>query len=296
MEAVADALSAAGMADQAARIGRESAAYRRDVLTSMDRAVIEYEGMKILPLFPETQELLKRVNYTARDYYTLVAGPMLETRFLPAADPHFHNCTELVERRGGLLIGMCAFGNGIDHAYTYGYWMNCLERGEVKRAILGFYGSLAYGMTRETYSAVEGSTIRTGENDATLPDLYSNTQQLRLLRNMLLREDGDRLLIGQAIPRPWLEHGKQVLVEDAPTAFGKVSYRIDSRVDQGRLTLRIDPPGGKGCRAITVYLRHPRHEPIQSATANGRPVKELSPDTLTLIDIDKPIVVEVRYR
>ena len=216
MEAVADVFAAAGMADQAARIGRDSAAYRRDVLTSMDRAVIEYEGMKILPIFPETQELLKRVNYTALDYYSVVACTVLEPRFLPAADPRFRLCTEFVERRGGLLLGMCADGGGIDHAYTYGYWMNCMERGQVKRAILGFYGSLAYGMTRETYSAVEYTSLRTGENALTLPDLYSNTQQLRLLRNMLLREDGNRLLIGQAIPRPWLEHGKQIVVEMRP--------------------------------------------------------------------------------
>ena len=61
---------------------------------------------------------------------------------------------------------------------------------------------MAYGMSRGTYAAVECTAIRTGENYWTLPHTYSNTQQLRLLRNMLLREDGDKLWIGQAIPGP----------------------------------------------------------------------------------------------
>ena len=88
--------------------------------------------------------------------------------------------TDFMERRGGLMLGMPALSGGIDHAYTYGYWMNCLDRDESKRVILGFYGSLAYGMTRETYAAVEYGSIKDGCNPDTLPDLYSNTQQLRL--------------------------------------------------------------------------------------------------------------------
>ena len=43
---------------------------------------------------------------------------------------------------------MSRFHDLVDHAYAYGYWMNCLKRDEVKRVILGLYGSMAYGMSR----------------------------------------------------------------------------------------------------------------------------------------------------
>lgn len=43
---------------------------------------------------------------------------------------------------------MSRFHDLVDHAYAYGYWMNCLQRDEVKRVILGLYGSMAYGMSR----------------------------------------------------------------------------------------------------------------------------------------------------
>ncbi len=162
MQSASESLRAVGMANESARIGTESNAYRRDILRSMHRAVIERGGMKILPLFPETKELLKsetkkwlkKVDYTAADYYSLVAGMLLETEFLLPSDEPAGWIKQLMEQRRGLVLGMCSFSDGVDHAYTYGYWLDCLHRDEVKRVLLGFYGSLAYGMSRGTYAAV----------------------------------------------------------------------------------------------------------------------------------------------
>jgi len=83
---------------------------------------------------------------------------------------------------------------------TYGYWLNCLERDEVERVLLGFYGSMAYGMSRGTWAGVECTNMASGNNAHTLPHLRSGTQQLRLLRNMLLREQADELLLATAVP------------------------------------------------------------------------------------------------
>jgi hypothetical protein len=296
MEYMANVLGAMGMTEDAARFRNESDAYRRDIQKSMNRAVIEHGGMKILPLFPETHELLKAGNYTGRDYYSIVAGMLLETDFLSPSDASARLLTDFLERRGGLEMGMCAFRGEIDHAYTYGYWMNCLQRDEVKRVLLGFYGSLAYGMSRETYSAVEVTNFRTGSNNLTLPHLYSNTQQLRLLRNMLVGEQEGCLLIAPAIPRPWLEHGKQIRVEDAPTLFGTTRFTIDSHVDEKRITVTIDPPTRKPAEKIKVRLRHPRGEPIKEVvTVDGIPIKDFTADTVTLTSANKRLIVEVRY-
>ena len=210
----------------------------------MDRAVLERKGMKMLPIFPETHALLERVGYTGADYYSLVSSMVLETGILPANDYRARLITDLLERKNGLCLGTCGFQNGIDHAYSYGYWMNCLQRDEVKRVILGLYTSLAYGMSRDTYAGVEVTFLRTGKNEPTLPHLYSGTQQLLLLRNMLIREDGDQLWLGQAIPRPWLENGKEVRVDDAPTLFGKTSYAMQSRDGARRILVDLAPPTG----------------------------------------------------
>ncbi|MDY0170675.1 MAG: hypothetical protein RBS80_29305, partial [Thermoguttaceae bacterium] len=309
MEAAAQALRAAEMEEDADRIEKESAAYRQDVVTSMRRAVVEHEGLKILPVMPQTHKYLKRAaykthveagpgeGYTGHGYYGLFGCMVLETKFLPASDESFRLIAELLERRDGLAMGMCTFGakGGIDHAFTYGYWMNCLEREEVPRALLGFYGSLAYGMSRDTWAGVECTNMVTGANAATLPHLRSGYQQLRLLRNMLVREQAGKLLLAQAVPRHWLTDGKQVKVENAPTEFGALDYTIDSHVNDRRIVVHVDPPKRTPPEAIVVYLRHPAGKPIKVANANGTPIKEYDAGSITLRGVDEPVTVEVRY-
>jgi hypothetical protein len=115
-----------------------------------------------------------------------VAPLVLETEFFSAADPRYKWITDFMEQRGGLLLGMDRVWDGVDHAYTYGYALEELRHGDVNKFLLTFYGSLAYGMTRDTYSAVEVTRITEGFNENTLPHTYSNTQQLRMLRMMFL--------------------------------------------------------------------------------------------------------------
>ena len=278
----------------------------------MDRCVAEHDGMKILPVMPKTHKYLKRAAYvpggkkiaepgqdcSGHGYYGLFASILLETQFLPASDERFRLIPELMERRDGLLMGMCAFGakGGIDHAFTYGYWMNCLERDEVERVLLGFYGSMAYGMSRGTWAGVECTNMSTGSNARTLPHLRSGTQQLRLLRNMLVREQGDRLILAQAVPQHWLTDGKQTAVLDAPTHFGKVSYTIESHVDQGRIAVTLDPPKRTPPKAIVLHLRHPDGAKIRGVSVDGKPAEQFGGGAIILEGLVRPARIEVRYR
>ena len=310
MEATVRVLRTLDMNDDAARIEKESLSYRQDIMRSMDRAVTEHKGMKILPVMPDTHKYLKRALYTAHQeaapgegytghgYYSLFASILLETKFLSASDDRFRLITELLERRNGLEMGMCAFGakGGIDHAFTYGYWMNCLERGEIERVLLGFYGSLAYGMSRGTWAGVECTNMVTGSNARTLPHLRSGTQQLRLLRNMLVREEGSRLILAQAVPQHWLADGKQVAVLDAPTHFGQVSYTIDSHAAQGTIAVSVDPPKRTSPEAIVLHLRHPDRAKIKSVSVDGKPAKRFEDGAVILEGLNGPASIEVRYR
>ncbi|MEO6436560.1 MAG: hypothetical protein ABIP55_12485 [Tepidisphaeraceae bacterium] len=164
------------------------------------------------------------------------------------------------------IAGVCEFQDGIDHAYTFGYLNNALKRNEPRKALLGFWSFLAFGMTRDTYSPVEVSMIKTGENHYTLPHLYSCTEQLRLLRNLLLREDGDVLHIGQGIPRAWLEAGKHVAVTKAPTDFGDVTYRVGSAAD-GSMKVQLDVPARRPPAEVRICLRHPKRQAIAAVDA-----------------------------
>jgi len=220
---------------------------------------------------------------------------MLESEFLPADDKRAGWVMRFMEERGGLRLGMAEFDRGVDHAYTYGYWLDCLKLDRVKEAILGLYASLAYGMSRETYAGVEVTHLFTGANEPTLPHLYSCTQQLRLLRMMLLREEGQDLRLGQAVPRPWLEADRKIDIQNAPTKFGPVSFTIESHIDRGRIDVRLTAPARETPRSIILRLRHPQAKPIRRVTVDGKPVTSFAGDTVTLASPRGALTIVVEY-
>jgi hypothetical protein len=295
LAAAAGVLAEIGMKDEAARLQRESEAYRKDITASMDAAVFKDRGMKVLPAIPDTLELWKESDGSANGYYGIIAPCMLEAGLPAWNDPKAALLVEVLEYRGGLTAGVSRFHDLVDHAYAYGYWMNCLQRDEVKRAILGLYGSMAYGMSRDTYAAVECTAIRTGENYWTLPHTYSNTQQLRLLRNMLLREDGDKLWIGQAIPRPWLARGKRVAANSAPTLFGPVTFNLSTAAD-GSMRVHLEPPTRSAPAEIVIRLRHPDHLRIGAVKGGVAGQVKFAGETLRLQRVTNPIDLEVTFK
>lgn len=293
MSSAAEVLGQIGLTEQSERIGREARAYHADVLRSMQNSVLDHDGMKMLPIYPETHKLLKDNGFAGKDYYGLVACNLLETDFFAPNDAPARWLVDMLEQKGGLLLGLATFKGGIDHAYTYGYWMNALQRGEVKKVLLGFYGSLAYGMSRDTYSAVEVTQLREGKNEFTLPHLYSNTQQLSLLRNMLVYEQGDDLWLCPAIPRDWLADGKQLSVKNAATRFGETSFKIKSCGK--RITVDVTPPTRNAPKRIELKLRHPGGEPIKSVKLSRGEFQLVNSDTVIIEGATKPFSVRAEF-
>src|SRR5207244_1730667 len=176
LESAADALRSISDAAHADRFATEAKSYRQDLLASMQSAAFRDGDMTILPLEPDTHRLEKVGHFRGGDYWGLPASTLLENEFLPADDERALLITDMLEKRGGLIAGICEFMEGVDHAYTYGYLLTQLKRDDPRKVILGFYSMLAFGMTSDTYSPVEVSMIATGENQATLPHLYSCTE------------------------------------------------------------------------------------------------------------------------
>ncbi len=273
LECAARVLVDAGLRQDARRFAEAAAAYRRDILASMKAAAFEHDGVRLLPMEPDTRRHLVANQYRTGGYYGLVASMLLETEWLDPRDPLAMLLVHGLEKRGGLTLGMCAFDDGVDHAYTYGYWLNCLRREEIERVLLGFYGTLACGMGRDTYCGVEVTQIMTGQPTPTTPHLYSGTQQLRLLRNMIVQEEGDELVIGRGVPKHWLAPGKAIDVRNAPTGFGAVSFVLEA-LEGGRKTrIRLDPPQRIPPRTIRLAMRHPDDARPTQVRVNGTVVE-----------------------
>jgi len=182
-----------------------------------DRAVYLNGPLTIVPMTPVSRVLER--NGGGGFYYAIVAGELLETGLLDLDSPLYRRICQFMEQRGGFVLGMTSWlwQRGIDHAYTYGYLLSKIREDNVPRVLLGFYGMLAYGMSRDTFAAGEVVPLITGTGNYgqgkygegvyapaarhhCQPHGYSNSQQLRLLRNMLVREEGNDLLLGFTVP------------------------------------------------------------------------------------------------
>jgi hypothetical protein len=101
LAAAAGVLAEIGMNDEAARLRRESEAYRKDITISMDNAVFADHGMRILPAIPDTLELWKESDGSANGYYGIIAPCMLEAGLPAWNDPKAALLVDALERRGG---------------------------------------------------------------------------------------------------------------------------------------------------------------------------------------------------
>jgi hypothetical protein len=143
-----------------------------------------------------------------------------------------------------------------------------LLRDDVKAAIRTFYSDMASGFSHTVYEPVEhrythGQYYGPPSTDGTWFELY---------RNMLVRErDDGALLLAQATPRAWLEDGKRIEIERAPTYYGLLNATIESRSASGRINAEVTMPERSRPNALVVRLRHPQGRPMKSVMVNGQP-------------------------
>src|SRR5688572_26878352 len=153
---------------------------------------------------------------------------------------------------------------------------------------------MAYGMKRDSYSPVEVTLHKTGDNHYTLPHTYSCTQQLRLLRYMLLREEDGSLVVAQGVPSAWLEPSKRIEVTDAPTLFGPVSYRIETHESKSA-TIHLDPPTRTTPSEIRIHLRHPQRRKIAEVKGAEDAKFTVEGDVIRLSKRAEPVDLHVTF-
>jgi len=207
-----------------------------------------------------------------------------------------------LQEKGGLMMGMVRShpvssfwvtqGNNTNDLYTLRYTIMLLQRDEVDRALVGFYGKLAQGLTRDTFIGAEGTCPTPldefGRQMYLPPNSASNAYFLWMLRFLMVQDwdmdyDGrpDTLRLMYATPRRWLSDGKSVKIEHAPTAFGEVSVVMTSRLSRGEVTADVTAPKEPPKRML-IRARVPDGWKVKSASVNG---KALPVDTTGAADI-----------
>jgi hypothetical protein len=142
-----------------------------------------------------------------------------------------------------------------------------LLRDEPKAVIRAFYSYMACAFS---HSALEPVEHRWGWGQYFGPP-STDGAWFELYRHMLIHElDDDTLLLLQATPRKWLEDGKRIEVERAPTYYGQLSMSVESKAGSSQLSAQIKMPNRRSPKQLVVRFRHPQDKPMQSVTVNGR--------------------------
>ena len=243
---------------------READAYRRAILRAVDRSEQLDADPPFIPNALFGVERAYDVTTATRlgSYYDLMAPYILGSGVFGPGSERETWMIEYLRRHGGLAMGMIrsrshqgpfAGEPGVNVLYGLRYVQALLRRDDVGHAQAGFYGQLAQGMTRGTFVGGEGSRFfhgdRWGRSFYLPPNSASNAMFLTTLRYLLIQDwdlDDDgrpetlRLLYGA--PGRWLRDGAVLEVGRAPTAFGPVSVRVESRLGRGEVTLAVEAP------------------------------------------------------
>ena len=139
-------------------------------------------------------------------------------------------------------------------------------RDDVKPFIRSYFNALSTLLNTENLSLWEGFQKAGAWNKT-----HETGWLLCQTGLMFVMERGDELWLAPMVTNNWLKDGMTIAVQDAPTRFGPVSYRIASHVDDGYIEASIDPPRRTSAKQIVIRIRHPEDKAIRSVTVDGKP-------------------------
>jgi hypothetical protein len=301
---MAPVLDALGDREQAQRVREAAAEYKQALLTAIGKNIHNETDPPFVPMaINPTEDLHDPITETRLgSYWDLVANYAIGSRIFAGTERELW-IPRYFETHGGLCMGLTRSAatnhtfwtgkNRTNPLYGMRYILDTLRRDDVERALVSFYGMLAHGMTRNTFIGAEGASIEPLDEGGRYfycpPNSSSNGQWLATLRHLLVQdldEDNDgepetlRLLFGT--PRRWLEDGKSIIVERAPTAFGQVSVRVKSNLNQGSVVAEVQLPERNTPKRTQLRIRLPDGWKVTSATSGSQNLETDSQGTLDI--------------
>jgi hypothetical protein len=280
---------------------REAEDFRKALTSAMERAAIRLPSR---PPFVDLQTLLFREtpDYGPEPYDDLALGRLQGTYFHYWVDMEFHYnffnpgdqvgqwLADYVRERNGFVLGLCRarrqWGNShwVNNVYDGGYYNYRLRKGDVQEFIYGLYARLAFGMSRYTYVASEGSpfigynTVNGGyvSPDYSFPNSAANSDTLHMIRNALVYEEltnnieTGTLFLLKGAPRKWLEPTNQIRVERLATYYGDISFTVDADKDGRSARAKVSAPAGPW-KLIEIALGRADIAAPRSVQVNGIP-------------------------
>jgi len=269
-----------GEADEARRYTEVAREFRSTVLGAIAQSVRRETSPPFVPVALHGEEPAHDPIIRSRigSYWNIIIGYTVGSGIFPPGSEEENWIPRYQEQHGGIFMGLVRSGGDefnfwtgadrINPLYGTRYTLDTLRRDQPERALVSFYGMLAQGFTRNTFVCGEGNSLppvdAAGRMFYCPPNSAANAHFLSMLRNVLVQDwdisdDGrpDTLRLLFATPRRWLEDGKRITVEGAPTAFGPVSVRVESRLAAGEIIAEVRLPARETPKQTLLRIRVP---------------------------------------
>ncbi len=292
---LAPVLTEAGQPDAALRYAAAAVGFKQAVLTAINKSVNRQASPPFVPVALYADEPVHDPITASRigGYWNIIIGYVIGSGIFPPGSEEETWIPRYQEQHGGLCMGMLRAGGGytfwtssarINPLYGTRYALDTLRRDDPERGLVSFYGMLAQGFTPNTFVSGEGCSLSALDPGGRLmycpPNSAANAHFLSMLRHLLIQDcdlddDGrpETLRLLFATPKRWLEDGKTLKVERAPTAFGPVSVSVQSRLSQGELFAELDLPARNTPKQTLLRLRVPDGWRLTSAKAADQALK-----------------------
>lgn len=256
---------------EAQRLLKEAASYRGDILEALRRT------RRTDPALPPYPERLYQPDGWAG--FATGALALVDTGLLDPRDAAFEQLENYTKKNFSLLglTGRVYVDPIIQPSYYVVisedvYHRAWLLRGEVSKALLSFYSILGFAVDKETLGSVERFCPLDRRYAPYYMDGSASSRICAMIRRTLLLEHDAVLHLLAGAPRRWLEAGKKIEVQDAVTYFGKLAFKVESRVDRraiaAEVTLQRDRP--ERLTGIRLRLPHPARQKMTRVTVNGQ--------------------------
>ncbi len=217
--------------------------------------------------------------------------PAFPTGLMAPDDPYITATLASIERKlspGGHPVHTGWMADGLWAAITLDNLAEVhLLRDEGDTAAAYLYATLNHATPLFTWCEERGVDPGSKKISGDLQHLWTPLAVVRYLRDALVMEQGGTLHLARGTARSWLEAGKTIGIKDAPTHFGKVSYRITAAA--ASMHADVDTPGA------VLHLRHARRAPIQRVTVDGAPWSKFNASAETVSLAPGRHTVEVYY-
>jgi hypothetical protein len=168
-----------------------------------------------------------------------------------------------------------------------------LARDDVKQALRAMFNAIAVSHFPDVHMNTEHALPDMGDWRG---DHFKSSDEANAcgwLRQIFVREQGDSLWLGQAVPREWLKPGQRCGIERAATYFGPVSVVYTG--GENEITAQVAGPMRNLPKDIRLRFRAPGERRLLSALVNGKPWKRIEGDWVLLPGNIGAAKVIVRY-